>query len=200
MQSAATVFAPEKQVRTCKACGAIETRTYGSKLTATVKLPSTSLKIKVKQKTTAFKATEMANGDSVKSVTSSNTKILKVSGVKPTGTFTLTAKKKTGSATLTIVLASGLTKKVKVTVQKAAVKTSKISGLSKKMTISKGQTEKLMPIITPVTSSQKVTFTSSNKKIVTVTSKGVIKGKKAGKAKITVKSGSKKYVVTVTVK
>ena len=53
--------------------------------------------------------------------------------------------------------------------------------------------------LTPITSQEKITFTSSNKKVVTVTSKGVIKAKKPGKAKITVKSGKKKVTVTVTV-
>ena len=53
--------------------------------------------------------------------------------------------------------------------------------------------------VTPVTSKEKVTYSSSNKKVATVSSKGVIKAKKAGTAKITVKSGSKKVVVTVKV-
>ena len=44
----------------------------------------------------------------------------------------------------------------------------------------------------------KVTFKSSNKKVATVNSKGVIKGKKAGKAVITVKVG--KYTKKLTVK
>ena len=57
----------------------------------------------------------------------------------------------------------------------------------------------LKPSRTPITSTQKFTYKSSNKKIATVSSKGVIKGKKTGKAKITVKSGKKKYTVTVTV-
>ncbi|MCC8066187.1 MAG: Ig-like domain-containing protein [Clostridiales bacterium] len=46
---------------------------------------------------------------------------------------------------------------------------------------------------------QKVTYTSSNKKMVTVTAKGVVTAKKAGAAKITVRSGTKKVVVTVKV-
>ena len=45
-----------------------------------------------------------------------------------------------------------------------------------------------------------LTFTSSNKKVAAVTSKGKITAKKPGKAKITVKSGKKKVVITVTVK
>ncbi len=49
----------------------------------------------------------------------------------------------------------------------------------------------------------KATFKSSNKKIATVSSKGVIKGKKAGKVKITVTSKSnkkQKKVIKITVK
>ena len=47
--------------------------------------------------------------------------------------------------------------------------------------------------------SGKITYTSSNKKIATVTSKGVVKGVKKGKATITVKCNgvSKKFKVTV---
>ena len=41
----------------------------------------------------------------------------------------------------------------------------------------------LKPSRTPITSTQKFTYKSSNKKIATVSSKGVIKGKKTGKAK-----------------
>lgn len=46
----------------------------------------------------------------------------------------------------------------------------------------------------------KVTFKSSNKKVVTVNSKGVITGKKAGKTVITVKVGKYTKKLTVTVK
>ena len=40
---------------------------------------------------------------------------------------------------------------------------------------------------------------SSNKKIVSVTSKGKLKALKAGTTKITVKAGKKKFVIKVTV-
>ena len=91
--------------------------------------------------------------------------------------------------------ASGKTVKV----QKKAVATSKITGLQKKVTLKKGKKLALKPSRTPITSVQKFTYKSSNKKIATVNSKGVITAKKAGKAKITVKSGKKKFTVTVTV-
>ena len=191
--SDATVFAPEKQERTCS-CGAKETRDYGSVLKATIKVNATTVPLKVKQKTSAFKVTGLANGDSVQSYKSSNTKIFTV-----TKSGVLKAGKKTGKATLTITLASGLQKKVTVKVQKKKVTTSKITGLQKKVTLKKGAKLTLAPSRTPITSTQKFTYKSSNKKIATVSSKGVITGKKAGKTKITVKSGKKKYTVTVTV-
>ena len=100
---------------------------------------------------------------------------------------------------LQITLASGLKKTVKVKVQTAAVKTSKIT-VSKNVTVQKGKRVTLKPVVTPFTSSQKVTYTSSNKKIATVSSKGVVTGKKKGTVKITVKSGSKSVKVTVKVK
>ena len=195
----ASTSAPEQQIRTCSVCKKSETRTVGSKLTPYLNLTANSLKMKVKQKTTAFKVTGMAKGDYVKSVVSSNKKVLKVSGVKSNGTFKLSAQKKKGTAKLTITTAYGAKKTIKVTVQSKAVKTTKISGLSKKVTLKKGKSVKLKPVIAPVTSQDKITYKISNKKVATVSKKGVVKGKKAGKAKITVKSGSKKYTVTVVV-
>jgi uncharacterized protein YjdB len=48
--------------------------------------------------------------------------------------------------------------------------------------------------------SGKVTWSSSNKKIATVSSKGVVKGVKKGNCKITAKAGKKSYTCKVTVK
>ena len=47
---------------------------------------------------------------------------------------------------------------------------------------------------------QKIKWSSSNKKIVTVNSKGVIKAKNVGKATVTGKVGKKKYVCKITVR
>lgn len=190
----ATVFAPESQERICSGCGNKETRNVGKVLTPTMKVNATKIPLKVKQKTGAFKVTGLAKGDSILSWKSSNTKVFTVSksGV-------ITAGKKKGKATLTITLASGLKKKVTVSVQKGTVKTSKITGLKSKVTLKKGEKLTLKPSRTPITSTQKFTYSSSKKKIAAVNSRGVITAKKAGKAKITVKSGNKKFVVTVTV-
>ena len=47
---------------------------------------------------------------------------------------------------------------------------------------------------------KKVKWSTSNKKVATVTKKGKVKGKKAGKATITAKVGKKKYQCKITVK
>lgn len=198
--SEATVFAAATQTRTCTVCKTTDTQSIGSKLAPSITLSAGSLKLKTGQSTKALKVTGMANGDSVQKVTSNKTGIVKVISFNANGTIKLKAAKKTGTAKITITLASGKAKTIKVTVQKSAVTTTKISGLAKKVMIKKGSSTTLNPVITPITSQQKVTYTSSNKKVATVSVKGVVKAKKKGKAKITVKSGEKKFVVTVTVK
>lgn len=195
--AAATVFKPEVQTRKCSACNKSETRNIGKKLAPKATLNASTVTLKVKQSTSRLKVTGLAKGDSVKSWKSSNSKIFTVRG-KSNGTCKITGKKR-GTAKLQITLASGLKKTVKVKVQTAAVKTSKIT-VSKKVTVQKGKRVTLKPVVTPFTSSQKVTYTSSNKKIATVSSKGVVTGKKKGTVKITVKSGSKSVKVTVKVK
>lgn len=195
--TAATVFKPEVQTRKCSACNKSETRNIGKKLAPKATLNASTVTLKVKQSTSRLKVTRLAKGDYVKSWKSSNRKIFTVSG-KSNGTCKITGKK-SGTAKLQITLASGLKKTVKVRVQTAAVKTSKIT-VSKNVTVRKGKRVTLKPVVTPFTSRQKVTYTSSNKKIATVSSKGVVTGKKKGTVKITVKSGSKSVKVTVKVK
>ena len=58
----------------------------------------------------------------------------------------------------------------------------------------------LKPVRLPFTSMEKITFKSSNNKVATVNSKGVITAKKKGKVTITVKSGKKTVKIKVTVK
>ncbi|MBQ6843312.1 MAG: Ig-like domain-containing protein [Agathobacter sp.] len=121
--------------------------------------------------------------------TSSNKKIAtvdkngKVKGVK-TGTATITAKSSNG-------------KKVtcKVTVKNPTVKLEKT-----KATIKVGKTTTIKIKSTFPENDKVKSYTSSNKKIATVTSKGVVKGVKAGKATITVKMKSgatAKFTITV---
>lgn len=191
---AATALNTGVKTRTCGVCGKEEIITI-PKLKATIKLNVTSIVLKVGQSTTKVKVSGLAKGDSVASWKSGNTSLVKV-----TSSGKITAGKKTGSTTVTVTLRSGKKAVVKVKVQKSEVKTTRISGLSSKVTLKVKKRITLKPVISPITSVQKITYATSNKNIATVSSKGVITAKKAGKVKITVKSGSKKYVITVTVK
>lgn len=201
--SAATVFAPEKQIRTCPVCKGTEERDNGTVLTPTisVNVPTNSaIPLKTQQTLSKLTVTGLANGDEIVSFKSNNTKVAKVSGNTKNGTFKITAQKKTGNAKITVTLKSGTKKVITVKVQKAAVKTKKITNVSKKATLKKGKKLTLKPILSPVTSKEKVTYKTSNKKVATVSSKGVITAKKKGTATITVKSGTVSYKCKVTVK
>ena len=192
--SKATVFSAEKQSHTCKTCKKQETRTVGKALTPTITLNYTSLPLKIGQSTTAVKVSGLAAGDSVKSWTSSNTKIAKVDSKGK-----ITAQKTTGKATITVTLASKKTAKIYVTVQKSSVQNTKLTGLKSSVTLKKGAKLTLQPVRNPITSLDKITYTSSNKRIVTVTSSGVLQAKATGTAKITVKCGKAAFYVTVKV-
>ena len=191
---AATALNTGVKTRTCGVCGKEEIITI-PKLKATIKLNVTSIVLKVGQSTTKVKVSGLAKGDSVASWKSGNTSLVKV-----TSSGKITAGKKNGSTTVTVTLRSGKKAVVKVKIQKSEVKTTRISGLSSKVTLKVKKRITLKPVISPITSVQKIAYATSNKNIATVSSKGVITAKKAGKVKITVKSGSKKYVITVTVK
>ena len=196
--SAATVFKGAVQKRTCSTCGKSETRT-GNKLKPTIQINATSFPLKIKQKTTAFKVTGLANGDSVASWKSSNTKIVKVSG-NANGANKITAGKKTGKAVITITLKSGLTKKISVKVQKKAVTAKKITGIPKKLNLKVKKKAVLKPLANPITYTGKVTYKANNKKVATVNGKGQITAKKKGKTVITVKAGKKSVKCMITVK
>ncbi len=164
-----------------------------------LKVNATTVTLQKKKSTQGLKVT-MIDGDSISSVKSGNTKVVQASiQNKKTGVIKLTAKNKTGSAKVTIKLKSGLSKTITVKVQSGKVKTTKITLPKKTITLKKGKTYKLAPTLTPFNSQEKITYTSSNKKIAAVSSSGKITAKKKGTAKITVKSGSKKAVVTVKV-
>ena len=196
----ATVLAEGVQQRSCSVCGKTETA-YVAKLPATIALNvKGTIPLKVKQSFTV-KVT-MGAGDRVVSWKTSNKKVVSVKNGRIKG---LKAGK---IAAITVQLASGKKARFKVKVQKAAIATKSIKvtntatgkNQGKKATLKRGQSLKLKAAFTPVTSLQKVTWFSSNKKIVTVSKSGVIKAKKKGRATITVKSGNKKYNIRITVK
>ena len=195
----ATVFAVAVQTRTCSGCGKKETRKTGKKLTPTMKVNVTALPLKAGQRTNVLKVTGLAKGDSVASWKSSNTNVVKVAG-RTNGTCTIAAGKRTGRATITITLKSGLKKNITVTVQRAAVRTTKLSGIARTLNLKRRQTTTLKPVVTPLTSLQRVIYASSNRNVAVVNSRGKITAMRRGTAVITVKSGNRTVRCKVTVR
>ena len=196
-----TVLNMGQQERICSVCKKKETKSI-AKLKATISL-NVSGTIPLKTKQTFTPKVTMGKGDKVVSWKSSNKKVVsvgkngKIKGLKAGKT-----------ATITVQLASGLKKSFKVKVQKKNVATKSLKvvnvstgkKVSSKVSLKRKQTLKLAATVSPITSKEKVKYSSSNKKVVSVSSKGVIKAKKKGKATITVKSGKKTYRIKVTVK
>lgn len=190
---AATVIKKGIKKRSCAICNKKETASI-DKLKPTIKLNMKTIRLKRKQTTTKFKVSGLAKGDYVKSYKSSNKKIFTINKKGK-----ITAKKKTGTAKLTVTLASGKKAIAIVKVQKGTVKTTKIRVNTNQLVLLKGGKYTLKTKLEPLTTQQKVKYSSSNKKIAVVSSKGVIIAKKKGTVKITVKSGSKKKTVKVIV-
>ena len=196
--SEATILAAAVQERSCTTCGTTQRQNAGSALSPKLTLNATSITLKTKQKTKKIQVTGLAAGDAVDSWISSDEKVVKVSGTA-SGTCTITAQKKTGNATIYVKLKSGLTGTIQVKVQKKRVAATKVVVAEKTVKLQKGQKQKIHAYIQPLTTEDKLTFTSSNKNVATVSKDGTITAKKAGKANITVKAGKKKVTVKVTV-
>lgn len=153
-----------------------------------------SLVLQKNQSTSVLRVGKAIGGDYVRRIESLNKKLVKV-----TSNGKIKAKKN-GTAKLRITFGSGAVMTVKVKVQAGTVKTKKILNVPKKLTLSRGASVKLSPELKPITSQQKLSYSSSNSKVVSVSSSGKLKARKKGKATITVKSGSKKAKCVVTVK
>lgn len=164
-----------------------------------ITLNVTSLPIQAKKFTTGVRIkTTAIKGDKIKSAKSSNKKVVQVT-VK-NGKLTIKGLK-AGKATVTVTSTKGAKATVKITVQKQKVATKKLSAtVSTKQTLKKGKKVTLKVAKTPFTAQDTVKWTSSNKKVATVTSKGVVKGLKKGTATITAKAGKKVVKFKVTVK
>ena len=181
------------QTHTCTVCGYSENAAVG-RLAANVTLSASTLPLQVKQSASLTKLiTAMTTGDRLVSCTTSNKKIATVNNTgKVTG-------KKAGKAKITMNFASGLSKTVTVKVQKTKVATSKITNVPGSITLKVKKTYKLSPVIAPITTKDKASYKTANKKIATVAKNGKITAKKAGKTTITVKVGKKTKKVKVTV-
>ena len=189
----ATVLKQGLKTRVCSVCGKKQYKAI-AKLKRTIKVNVTALKLQVGQTTTAVEVSGLAKGDSVASWKSDNTGVATVS---KSGRITA---KSAGKAVITVTLESRLSRKITVTVQKKEVKTTKITDLPARVTIKKGKTFTLAPVLKPVTSQQGITYTSKNKEIATVDQSGTITAKKKGTVYIVVQSGNISEKVKVIVK
>lgn len=165
-----------------------------------VEIPATKL-------TVASKKLYLKKGDSYKisyiltplnssddvTFTSSNKKIATVSS-----TGKIKAKGK-GTAKITVKTSSGKSIVIKVNVAKKATKTKKVT-VAKKLTLKAGAVKFIAYKRKPTKTTDKVTFKSSKKSVVTVDPNGKLIAKKKGTAKITIKSGRKKAVCKITVR
>lgn len=183
--SKATVSSPKKQERKCSRCSQTETRTVGSALTpAPVKVSSLkltggttllvgkkeTLKLTVAPSNAANKTvTWSSNNKKYATVTSKGVVTAKAAGAGKT--VTITAKAKDGSGKK-----ASLKIKIKGAVTKITLKAPATLKVGKKATIKAS-------VVVGKGGSKALTWSSSNKKYATVTSKGVVKALKAGKGK-----------------
>ena len=163
---------------------------YTATCTITVKNPSLALN---KKSTALYKGTRTTLKAYVKGVdaskvtfTSNNTKVVVVN--KTTGRI---VAKAAGKAVITVKCGSLKTTCI-VTVKNPTLKLAKTSA-----SIKVGKKTTIKATAAP---SGTIKYTSSNKKIVTVSSKGVVTGKKKGTAKITVTCNGVSKTFKVTVK
>ncbi|MCI9596392.1 MAG: hypothetical protein HFE75_03660 [Firmicutes bacterium] len=105
------------------------------------------------------------------------------------------------SITTVIIMALALTLAMPVTAQAAKKKAPKISKTKVTMTITKKKTKPAVQLKVKNVSAKNVKWTTSNKKVATVSKNGKVVAKKKGNAVITVKvKGSKTLRCKVTVK
>ena len=188
----ATYVDAGEQTRACSVCGTIE------------KAQTEPYVLPIKRNQKVSLVIPLASRDSIKSVASSNKKIVAVKKLKKNTIQLKASKKSTGKVVITIVTAKKQKKTIQVNVQKGSVTAWSLTGVPEKVTLKlkpqKKKVYQLKPVVTPVTCKTKVTYSSSNKKVATVSKTGKITAKKAGKVVITVKVGKKisaKCIVTV---
>lgn len=174
----------------CTSCNAVL-----SEQKVEVSLNASTLPLQVKRSTKALQVSAKDSMDEIAFWSSSNQKIVRVDA----RTGKLTAKK-AGKAYVTVTMKSGASARCLIKVQKKKVAVSKLKVSASTVYLSKGQKLTLQAVVTPLTATDKIKYTSSKKKVATVSAKGVITAKKKGTAKITVKAGNKKKTVKVIVR
>lgn len=190
---APTVLAAGLKTRTCKLCGKTETATV-EKLPPSVRVVADKIPLQVNKSVELSKlVTKLENGEYIKNANclSSKPDVAVISGGK-------VVAKKVGSTVITLSFGSGVYEFTTINVQKKAVTATAIT-IPSTLKLTVGQKSTLAPVISPVTSTDKVSYKSSNTKIAPVSKNGVVTAKKFGTAKITIKAGKKTKTVKVTV-
>ncbi len=191
-----------KSVATVSSKGVVTAKKAGTAvITATAGKAKITCKVTVKNPSIAAKAAKTTIY--TKGQTSTTIAVTK-SGVSGTAKFTSSNKsiatvdskgvvraKKAGTVKITVQVGK-LKKVVTVAVRNASLKLSRTAA-----TINRGKTTTIKVSAVPTGT---VTYTSSNKGVATVTSKGVVKGVKKGTAVITVKCSGMTASFKVTVK
>lgn len=144
------------------------------------------------QSTNALTA-EVTGDDEIDFYTTSN---LAVVTIDSSGVITA---KKAGTAVIKAVTKRGCTAELKIKVQKKAVVTKNILVDTKNVSLQEGGTFELEAETVPVTSSDRIRYTSVNSTVASVNRYGVITAKKKGTTTIKVKSGKITVKVKVTI-
>lgn len=195
----ATITVTSKTAKKVKATVKVTVTKKVSKITAykgSKKVKSITLDLSSKKAKTATVTAKTTPSSTVNKGFSFKSSKKSVATVSSKGKITA---KKPGTTTITITSKDSKKKtaKVKVTVKASATKVT-LSGTKTSMTV--GDKATFKATVSPKNSTDKVKWTSSNTKVMTVGSNGAVVAKAAGTAKITAKAGKKSASVTVTVK
>lgn len=170
--------------------GTTGNKTTTKKVTVkSVKLNKTSLTLNVGKTQTLKYTVSPKTAKTTVGWTSSNTRVASVNGGKVTA-------KNPGKATITVKTANGKKKSCKVTVKAPA---KKVTMSHSSLTLGKGDKFKLTATVSPTNTTDKWKWSSSNKKLATVNSKGQVTAKKSGRVTITAKCGSKKATCSIKI-
>ena len=139
----ATYVDAGEQTRACSVCGATE------------KAQTEPYVLPIKRNQKVSLVIPLASKDSIKSVASSNKKIVAVKKLKKNTIQLKASKKSTGKVVITIVTAKKQKKTIQVNVQKGSVAAWSLTGVPEKVTLKlkpqKKKAYQLKPVVTPVT-------------------------------------------------
>lgn len=187
-----TITANNGLVRTAK----VTVKALASKISLATKSKTLMLKTEDKDSfVLTCKYDSKAKTFATPTFTSSNKKVAKVNKY---GVVTAVGA---GKCTITAKIKNGKKATCTVTVKDPnAPKTVKIKE-GKKKTLKKGKSLQLHTVLTPTTATKTITWTTSNKKVATVTKAGKVKAVGKGTATITATAvGGKKATIKITVK